>query len=81
MSLQRSDFKNSISEKKIPILITIAFFLITSYVAAFEHNYWIIDHDGQHYLNGGEEILAGNGKNVQFQRENIKIRSNEQKLQ
>ena len=66
MHLQHKHFKNSILDQKIPILITLTFFLITSYVAAFEHNYWIVDHDGQHYLNGGEEILAGNGKNVQF---------------
>ena len=66
MYLQQKHFKNSILDQKIPILITLTFFLITSYVAAFEHNYWVVDHDGQHYLNGGEEILAGNGKNVQF---------------
>ena len=66
MSSQRSDFKNSISEKKIPILITIAFFLITSYVAGFHHDYWVIDHDGQIYLHAGEQILAGNGKNVKL---------------
>ena len=66
MSLQSSYFKNSISKQKIPILITVAFFLITSYVAGFHHNYWIIDHDGQVYLHAGEQILAGNGKNVKL---------------
>ena len=66
MSLQRSDFKNSISDQKIPLLITIAFFLITSYVAGFHHDYWVIDHDGQIYLHAGEQILAGNGENVKL---------------
>ena len=64
MHLQHKHFKNSILEQKIPILITIAFFLITSYVAAFHHNYWIVDHDGTITLHIGEEILAGNGKNI-----------------
>ena len=64
MYLQHKHFKNSILEQKIPILVTLAFFLITSYVAAFHHNYWIIDHDGIITLHIGEEILAGNGKNV-----------------
>ena len=64
MHLQQKHFKNSILEQKIPILITIAFFLITSYVAAFHHNYWIVDHDGTITLHIGEEILAGNGKNI-----------------
>ena len=66
MLLRQSHFKNSILERKIPILVTIAFFLITSYVAAFHHNYWIIDHDGQNYLHAGQQILAGNGNNVKL---------------
>ena len=66
MYLQHKHYKNSILEHKIPILVTIAFFLITSYVAAFHHNYWVIDHDGQIYLHAGEQILAGNGSNVKF---------------
>jgi len=64
LHLQHKHFKNSILEQKIPILITIAFFLITSYVAAFHNNYWIVDHDGTITLHIGEEILAGNGKNI-----------------
>ena len=66
MHLQHKHFKNSILDQKIPILITLTFFLITSYVAAFHHNYWIIDHDGQIYLRAGEQILAGNGNNVKL---------------
>ena len=66
MQLQNKDFKNSILEHKFPILVTIGFFLITSYVAAFHHNYWVIDHDGQVYLHAGEQILAGYGNNVKL---------------
>ena len=58
--------KISLSEKKIPILVTIVFLLVTSYVAAFHHNFWVIDHDGQVYLHAGQEILAGNGNNVEL---------------
>ena len=57
---------NFIVKNKYPILVTIAFFLITSYVAAFHHNYWVVDHDGQNYLYAGQEILAGNGSNVKL---------------
>ena len=66
MQLQNKKFKNLIPDRKIPIIITVAFFLITLYVAAFHHNYWVIDHDGQIYLHAGEQILAGNGSNVKF---------------
>jgi len=66
MYLQHKHLKNSILEHKIPILVTLAFFLVTSYVAAFHHNYWVIDHDGQLILHIGEEILAGNGENVKL---------------
>ena len=66
MYLRQKHFKNSILEQKIPILVTLAFFLITSYVAAFHNNYWVVDHDGIIILHIGEEILAGNGKNVQL---------------
>ena len=66
MQLQNKKFKNLIPDRKIPIIITVAFFLITLYVAAFHHNYWVIDHDGQIYLHAGEQILAGNGSNVKL---------------
>ena len=66
MYLQQKHFKNFILDQKIPILITLTFFLITSYVAGFHHDYWVIDHDGQIYLHAGEQILAGNGKNVKL---------------
>ena len=66
MQLQNKKFKNLIPDRKIPIIITVAFFLITLYVAAFHHYYWVIDHDGQKYLHAGEQILAGNGSNVKL---------------
>ena len=46
------------------IIITVCFFLISSYVAFFHHNYWTFDVDGIYYLLAGEEILSGNGKDV-----------------
>ena len=66
MYSQHQRSSNFILKNKYPILVTIAFFLITSYVAAFHHNYWVIDHDGQNYLYAGQEILAGNGSNVKL---------------
>jgi len=63
---QQQRSSNFILKNKYPILVTIAFFLITSYVAAFHHNYWVVDHDGQNYLHAGQEILAGNGNNVKL---------------
>ena len=66
MYTQQQRSSNFIVKNKYPILVTIAFFLITSYVAAFHHNYWVIDHDGQNYLYAGQEILAGNGSNVKL---------------
>ena len=66
--MNSSQYVNSEHSKKnlLPILITIGFFLITLYVASFHHNYWILDHDGQIYLDVGKEILAGNGENVKL---------------
>ena len=58
--------KKKISAEKFSILITIAFLVIVSYVAAFHHDYWVIDHDGQIYLHAGELILEGNGNNVKL---------------
>jgi len=49
---------------KYSIMITICFFLVSSYVAFFHHNYWTFDVDGIYYLIAGEEILSGNGKDV-----------------
>ena len=64
MSIFRVSSSESFNEKKFPLLITLVFFVITIYVAFGVHNYWTFDQDGIQYLNGGKEILKGNGKNV-----------------
>lgn len=52
---------------KYSVLITIGFFLTTSYVAFFHYNYWtIFDQDGLIYLTGGQQIIAGGGEDVAF---------------
>lgn len=55
--------RNFISSNKYPLIITLGFFLIFSYIAFFNHNYWSED-DGMYYLQLGEQILEGDGKNV-----------------
>ena len=57
MQLSKYSDSNHSLKKIIPVLITIVFFLVTSYIAAFHHNYWILDHDGQIYLDVGKQIL------------------------
>jgi len=66
MQLSKYSDSNHSLKKIIPVLITIVFFLVTSYIAAFHHNYWILDHDGQIYLDVGKQILSGNGNNVKL---------------
>ena len=46
-----------------PIIITIGFFLSTSYLAFFQNLVWT-ETDGIYYLNFGRAILDDNGKNV-----------------
>ena len=54
-------------DKKYPVLVTIGFFLVTTYVSLFYHNFWtIFDQDGLIYLSGGQQIIAGIGENVSF---------------
>ena len=53
-----------INSNKYPILITLGFFLVFSYIAFFHHNYWS-EEDGIYYLQSGEQILDGDGRNVQ----------------
>jgi len=48
---------------KYSILVTVCFFLVITYVAFFHHPYWT-DGDYLFYSNFGNNILAGNGKNV-----------------
>jgi len=47
----------------IPIIITLGFFLSTSYLAFFQNIVWT-ETDGIYYLNFGRAILDDNGKNV-----------------
>ena len=52
-------------KKKYPIIVTISFFIITSLVSFFYHDFWtIFDQDGLIYLSAGQQILEGNGNNV-----------------
>ena len=56
---------NKLYENKFPILITIGFFLMMSYLAFFHNIIWGgYDTDGIHYLNFGKAILEGNGTDV-----------------
>ena len=64
MSLQNAKLIKKISSEKYPLLIALGFFLITSYIAFFHHNYWVIDQDGIFFLKVGEQILQGDWKNV-----------------
>ena len=56
--------RNFISSNKYPLIITLGFFLIFSYITFFHHNYWWSDVDGVFYLQTGEQILDGDGINV-----------------
>ena len=56
--------KNIISSNKYPLIITLGFFLIFSYITFFHHNYWWSDVDGVFYLLTGDQILNGDGHNV-----------------
>lgn len=55
---------NFISSNKYPLMITLGFFLIFSYITFFHHNYWWSDVDGVFYLLTGDQILDGDGHNV-----------------
>ena len=49
--------------QKIPVIITLTFFLVSLYIAFVHHNYWTFDIDGKYYLEVGEQILQGDGEN------------------
>ncbi|MBC8251118.1 MAG: glycosyltransferase family 39 protein [Candidatus Nitrosopelagicus sp.] len=40
--------------------------MAVSYTGFVHHNYWIQDQDGIHFLNGGNQVISGDGKNVHF---------------
>ena len=61
-NIQKESF---IKKNYIPILITLGFFFAISYIAFFHYEF-IFNSDGLTYLRYGEEILSGNGENLQF---------------
>ena len=66
MSLTHNRYE-VLKPNKYPILITIGFFLVTTYVSFFHHDFWtIFDQDSLIYLSGGQQIIAGVGENVSF---------------
>lgn len=52
-----------VKSNKIPLLITLGFFLVMYYVSSVHSHYWT-HPDGLFYLRVGEQILTGNGKDV-----------------
>ena len=64
MTSQSAKLRKKILLQKFPLLITLCFLIIVSYVAFFHHSFWIVDQDGIVYLIAGEQILNGDGKNV-----------------
>ena len=55
----------NIKRNKFPLIITVTFFLILSFVSFTYHNVWY-EADGIFYLNWGQQILDGNGENVRI---------------
>ena len=55
----------NIKRNKFPLIITVTFFLILSFVSFTYHNVWY-EADGIYYLNWGQQILDGNGENVRI---------------
>ena len=67
MNTFRTRVLESFDDKKYPVLITVGFFLVTTSVSFFYHDFWtIFDQDGLIYLSGGQQIIAGVGENVSF---------------
>jgi 4-amino-4-deoxy-L-arabinose transferase-like glycosyltransferase len=66
MNFTQNKFAPFIASQKYPLLITLVFFLVVCYVGFSYHNYWIVDQDGIHLLNGGEQIINGDWQNVHF---------------
>jgi len=53
----------NIKRNKFPLIITVTFFLVLSFVSLTYHNVWH-ESDGIIFLNWGEQILEGSGENV-----------------
>ena len=61
--MQKTKSKKIENFNKYSALVTICFFLVITYVQFFHNPYWT-DGDYLAYSNFGNNILAGNGKNV-----------------
>ena len=55
----------NIKRNKFPLIITVAFFLVFSFVSLTYHNVWH-EGDGIVFLNFGQQILDGGGENVRI---------------
>ena len=66
----KNSFIYTAESKKIPIFVTLAYFLVFSYVSFFHHDYWF-EADGIFFLNWGQQILSGNGENVIIPNANV----------
>lgn len=64
MSSIQKTFTNNFS-RKIPIFLAILYFGVAVYLSFFHHPYWFSD-DGVLYFWWGEQILQGNGANVEI---------------
>ena len=64
MSNIQETFTNNFS-RKIPIYLAIIYFGIVIYISFFHHPYWFSD-DGVLYFWWGDQILQGNGENVEI---------------
>lgn len=57
--------KDFFKSNKYPLIVTLGFFLIMSYVTFFHHHYWW-ENDGIFYFDVGKQILNGDGWNVKI---------------
>ena len=62
MSTEQKITKNNFSQK-FPLILTILFFAIVVYLSFNHHPYWF-NEDGILYFWWGEQILQGDGSNV-----------------
>ncbi len=53
-------------QNKLPIIVTLIFFLVMSYIAFFHHVYFSgQEQDGIYYLLNGREFFDGNLENIE----------------
>ena len=67
-SISENKFNNSnffLTEKNIPVIITMVFFFTMFYVAFFHHTIWF-ESDGMWYMYQGKEFFDGNSHNSQL---------------